>query len=294
MEFYHINAAIAALGYALAATLSKQALGRGVGILRISFVMNWVFVPVFATLLWSHEGAIPWSKVQFPVMTGLLFFLGQVFTFAAIRFGDVSLQTPIMGTKAVFAVIIAVCLGTEIVSLPMAMAAVVAMLGVALLGFSGDGVERVGRTLALALLSSFFFAGSDTMVGYFAGDFGVPMFLFIAMIVNALLSCCLVPFFNEPLWKVPSIAWPWIVGAAFLMAGQALLLNYTLGRFQNVAAINVIYSTRGLWSVVLGALSLRLMTTSGLPAAPQRIFLLRMSGAVLMCLAIAILFYPRA
>jgi drug/metabolite transporter (DMT)-like permease len=294
MEPYYMNAAIAALGYAVAATLSKQALGRGAGILRISFVMNWVFVPVFATLLWSHEGAIPWSKVQYPAITGLLFFLGQVFTFAAIRFGDVSLQTPVMGTKAVFAVVIAVCLGTELVSIPMAVAAIVSMLGVGLLGFSGDGVERVGRTLALALLSSFFFAGSDTMVGFFAGGFGVPMFLFIAMVVNALLSCCLVPFFKEPLSAVSAKAWPWILAASLLMAGQALLLNYTLGRYQNVAAINVIYSTRGLWSVVFGALSLQLMMAPGRPTAPQRIFLLRMGGAVLMCLAIAILFYPSA
>jgi drug/metabolite transporter (DMT)-like permease len=174
----------------------------------------------------------------------------------------------------------------------MALAAVVSMLGIALLGFSGDGVERVGRTLSLALLSSFFFAGSDTMVGYYAGDFGVPLFLFIAMLANALLSCALVPFFSEPMSAMPSAAWPWIVLACLIMAGQALLLNYTLGRFQNVAAINVIYSTRGLWSVVLGALALRLMLPSARPIAPKRIFYLRFFGALLMCIAIAIVFYP--
>lgn len=292
MEFFHISAAFAALGYALAAAFSKQALVRGAGILRISFLMNWVFVPVFATLLLFHEGAIPWSRIHYPAMTGLLFFLGQVFTFAAIRFGDVSLQTPVMGTKAVFAVLIAVLLGTEVVSVPMAAAAVVAMLGVALLGFSGDGVERVGRTLGLALLSSFFFAGSDTMVGYYAGGFGVPMFLFITMLVNALLSFGLIPFFREPFSMMPRGAWPWILIACLLMAGQALLLNYTLGRYQHVAAVNVIYSTRGLWSVVLGAAALRLMSPALATAAPKRIFYLRMAGALFMCAAIAILFYP--
>ena len=76
------------------------------------------------------------------------------------------------------------------------------------------------------------------------------------------------------------------------MAGQGLLLNYTLGRYQNVAAINVIYSTRGLWSVVIGALALRYFVQSIKPVAPKRIFILRMAGALLMCLAIAILFYP--
>jgi len=298
MEPFYINTAIAAFGYAVAALLTKRALAAGAGILRISFIMNWVFVPVFALLLISHESTngsvIPWEKMHYPAFTGCLFFLGQVFTFAAIRFGDVSLQTPIMGTKAVFAVIIAVCLGTETVSAPMTVAAVVSMLGVAFLGFSGDGVERVGRTLLLALLSSFFFAGSDTMVGYYAGDFGLPMFLFLTMLINALLSCLLIPFFHEPLSRLTRTSWPWILLACLFMAGQALLLNYTLARYQNVAAINVIYSTRGLWSVILGALSLRLWFSGAVPSAPRRIFILRVSGAILMCLSITILFYPGA
>ena len=292
MEHFHIYTAIAALGYSVAALFTKRALANGVGILRFAFIMNWAFVLVFSFILLSHEGTTPWEQLAYPALTGLLFFLGQVFTLAAIRFGDVSLQTPIMGTKAVFAVLIAVWLGTEAVSIPMALAALISMLGVAFLGFSGDGVERVGRTLSLALMSSLFFAGSDTMVGYYAGDFGVPMFLFLAMLVNALLSCLLVPFFSDPIKQVPVAAWPWIIAACLLMAGQALLLNYTLGRFQNVAAINVIYSTRGLWSVVLGALALRYFAQSSEAPAPRRIFILRMTGALLMCVAIAILFYP--
>jgi drug/metabolite transporter (DMT)-like permease len=292
METFHLTAALAAFGYALAATLSKFVLAKGVGILRINFVMNWVFVAVFAFLLFRHEGAVPWGQLHTPVLTGSLFFLGQVFTFAAIRFGDVSLQTPIMGTKAVFAVILAVVLGTETINTSMAVAAVVSMLGVAFLGFSGDGVERVGRTLTLALLSSFFFAGSDTMVGFYASDFGVPLFLFLAILVNALLSTCLVPFFSASIFEIPRSSWPLLLLASLLMAGQAVLLNTTLGTYQNVAAINVIYSTRGLWSVVLGALSLRFLLGQKGSASSQRIFILRMTGALLMCAAIAILFIP--
>lgn len=290
MEVFHIYAAIAAVGYAIAAILSKQALARGAGVLRLSFVINWSFVLVFASLLRGHEGSIPWDKLHYPVITGFLFFLGQVFTFTAIRFGDVSLQTPVMGTKAVFAVILAVLLGTEVVTPPMALAAIVSMLGIALLGFSGDGVERVGRTLCLALLSSFFFAGSDTMVGFFASDFGVPMFLFLAIFSNALFSLGLVPFFRESLREMPRVAWPWILAASLGMALQALLLNYTLATYQNVAAVNVIYTTRGLWSVLLGALALKFFASAGRPAAPPRIFILRLAGAILMTLAIAILF----
>ncbi|MGB0744256.1 MAG: EamA family transporter, partial [Opitutales bacterium] len=184
MEPFHINAALAAIGYAVAAVFSKQALSRGAGILRLSFMVNLAFVPVFATLLFQHEGTIDWRHLLYPVLTGVLFFIGQLFTFAAIRIGDVSLQTPMMGTKAVFAVLIAAVYGTEAIGFTMFLAAFVAMLGVAFLGFSGNGTERVGVSISLALLSSLFFAGSDTMVGFYAGNFGVPAFLFIAILTN--------------------------------------------------------------------------------------------------------------
>lgn len=289
MEPFHIYAVIAAIGYAVAAVFSKQALSRGAGILRLSFAVNLVFVPVFATLLLRHEGSIPWSQAYQPVATGALFFIGQLFTFAAIRMGDVSLQTPMMGTKAVFAVLIAVICGTEVIDLPMFMAAFVAMVGVAFLGFSGNGTERVGVSITLAALSSLFFAGSDTMVGFYAADFGVPDFLFIAILTNALLSFAMIPYFREPMRTIPGKAWPWMLAACLLMALQALLLNYTLGRYQHVAEVNVLYSTRGLWSVVFGALAIRLFHHKPVPNQ-RRIYILRFIGALLMCLAIAILF----
>jgi len=291
MELHHIYAAIAALGYAIGAVFSKRALSKGAGILRLSFVMNFIFLLVFTVLLAQHKGAIPWEKVHLPVLTGVLFFIGQLFTLAAIRIGDVSLQTPVMGTKAVFAVLLAVICGTEVIGMPMVLAAIIAMLGVAFLGFSGNGTERAGISITLASLSSLFFAGSDTMVGYCASSFGVPLFLFIAILVNALLSFVLVPFFNEPLRVIPSKAWPWIFAASGLMALQALLLNYTLGRYQHVAEVNVLYSTRGLWSVLIGAAAVRLFRQDS-EKSQSRIYILRFTGALLMCAAIVILFYP--
>lgn len=291
MEIFHINAVVAAIVYSLAALISKEALARGAGILRLSLVVNLVFIPVFACLLTGKMSEIPWAQIHYPVLTGLLFFLGQLFTFCAIKVGDVSLQTPVMGTKAVFAVLIAIACGTEMISVSMAFAALISMLGVALLGFSGDGVEKVGVTLCLALLSSFFFAGSDTMVGLYAVGFGIPFFLFITIIVNALCSLALIPFFSEPFTKIPRRAWPWVLGASLLMGLQALLLNYTLARYQNVAVFNVLYSTRGLWSVLLGALAVGAFHQSALPKG-RGIFLFRLGGALLMCVSVLILFIP--
>lgn len=291
MEIYHINAALSAILYAVAAVFSKQALSRGAGILRLSFAVNLVFLPIFSTVLFLHEGVIDWASIHQPIITGVIFFAAQIFTFSAIRVGDVSLQTPIMGTKAVFAVIIAAVCGTEVIGLPMFAAAFVAMLGVAFLGFSGNGADRVGISITLALLSSLFFAGTDTMVGFYADSFGVPAFLFITFVTNTLLSFGLIPFFKESMRTIPRKAWPWMLVACLLMGTQALLLNYTLGRYQHVAEVNVLYSTRGLWSVVFGAFAVRMFQQSS-ETNQRRIYILRFTGALLMCLAIAILFYP--
>lgn len=289
MEPIHINCTLAAFIYALAASISKQALSKGVGVLRLSFVINLIFVPVFACVLLRHEGTVPWSQIGYPIATGVLFFMGQIFTFMAIRMGEVSLQTCMMGTKAVFVVMIAGFFGLQTISVPMMIAAVVSMLAVALLGFSGFGSKRLGLTLLLALLSSAFYACSDVMVGTFGGDFGPPAFLFITMLVNGILAFGLIPFFNAPLREVPRDVWKWAIIAGLMMAGQALLLNYSLARYSDVAVANILYSTRGLWSVLIGLVVLRFFSRGADAWTPlQRN--LRLTGALLMSVAIAILF----
>jgi len=70
---------------------------------------------------------------------------------------------------------------------------------------------------------------------------------------------------------------------------QAVLLNYTIGRFQNVASINIIYSSRGLWSVLL---AVPLAILLGLPreGVSKRILMQRLIGASLMSVAILLVF----
>ncbi len=283
-----LSASLAGLIYACAALVAKRSLFAGGGLLRLSFVMNWVFLLVFLTLgLGGIEQVNP-AGWWWPLLAGGLFFTGQIFTFAAIRVGDVSLQTPVMGTKAVFVVLIAAVLGTEPVDGGLWAAAALAAGAVALLGFSGKGAgERTGLTLVLALLSSLSFAGSDVLVGAHGAEFGPRTFIVLMIAVNAFLSFGLIPFFREPLRAVPRRAWPWMLAASVLMAGQALILNYALAAHGNVGVANVLYSSRGLWSVLLAAPFALLL---GMPRATWTagIFVKRLIGALLMMAAIGL------
>ena len=285
MELSYSLPALAALGYSVAAIFSKRALDAGFGVLRLSLIINLLFVPVFALVLLKDSGVTG----EISVLTGGTFFLGQAFTFAAIRMGDVSVQTPVMGSKAVFVVIIVILLGLESLTGKVFWAAVLSMLAVALLGFSGTGPTAVLRTITLALLSSLFFACSDTMVAFWGRDYGGTRFLFLMIASNAMFSFLLVPLFHEPIRLVPRAAWRWGIIAGLLMASQALIMNYSLTTYQNVASANVIYSTRGLWSVLLGIIPLACLHNSSIPK-DLKVRSARLVGAALMCFAIYILF----
>ena len=66
----------------------------------------------------------------------------------------------------------------------------------------------------------------------------------------AIFSLGLIPFFRAPLRELSREAWSWLGGGAFLMAIQGLPLIVTLAIFGDATAVNVVYGSRGLWSVL--------------------------------------------
>lgn len=287
METYHLSALLAAFVYSVSAVFSKTALTRGCGIMRLSFVMNLTFALVFVLALsWQVEPIAPGQLYQ-PLLTGLFFFIAHVFTFAAIRMGDVSLQTPVMGTKAIFVAVLAVIFGLQEVTWSLGAAAVLAAAAVGLLGFSGGRARRVGLTIGLSLCSAFFFACSDQMVSVYGEAFGKRSFLIITMLCNAALSFTLIPFFNGRLRDISRPARRFVFIASLGMALQALLLNYTIASSGQVVAINILYSARGLFSVLLGLL-LGWLLTSKLESRGGLVSALRLVGALLISCAIVI------
>ena len=77
--------------YPFASVFLKRAIGEGCGLLRTAFVSNMVLFLVFICALPFNEKPPEWNYVGWPLVAGLCFFGGQVFTFVAIRSGDVSI-----------------------------------------------------------------------------------------------------------------------------------------------------------------------------------------------------------
>jgi hypothetical protein len=58
------------------------------------------------------------------------------------------------------------------------------------------------------------------------------------------------PKFPAPLRAIPAAGWKWLLAACVLMAAQSLVFVVSIAWFQQATAANVMYSSRGLWSVV--------------------------------------------
>lgn len=286
MELIFILPLISGFLYAFSSFLTKRALMEGAGILRFAFLSNAAMLVTFSLpLIWSDR-TVDWTQWHWPVLTGVFFFCGQVFTFAAIRVGDVSIQTPLMGTKVLFVAVLAVFFGVQEVSTDLWIAAAITTLAIGMLGFSG-GIAKgnVGVTVGLALGSAAMFALADVTLGHGARRFGPAGFLSVMMVTNFLCSVTLLPFFRGGFRAITAAAWPWVIGGALGMAIQSSILGFFFANTGLIAEGNILYSSRGIWSVVMG------ICLAGVFMLPNErmsrpILIQRLLGALLMSAAI--------
>ncbi len=285
-----------ALGYVAAVLMVKRASVYGVGLWRTAFVSNVAMGLIFSPL-WLLGGAdATWTMIGVAAGCAALFFAGQVLTFAALA-GDVSLATPVLGLKIIFVAGASSVLVAEPVRPSWWIAAALATAGVALLqspprgvepSASGEGGQKAGRTVALAAGAAVVYAVFDVLVQRLTPNWGPGRFLPAVFGLVGLFSFGLIPVFAAPLRTIPRAAWVWLLPGAVLLAMQAAGMAFTLGTHGRATAANILYSTRGLWSVLaVGVLGAWLGTAGERKLAPE-VFRRRLWGAGLMMAAVAL------
>ncbi len=287
------------LGYVVAVLLVKRASAHGVGLWRTAFVSNIAMGLCFAPL-WLLGGAeMAAARLWEPVICAALFFAGQVFTFAALA-GDVSLATPVLGLKILFVAGASSLLLADTVRPAWWVAAALATAAVALLQSTPRGTpataggprgavgQTAGRTVGFAALAALAFAMSDVLVQRFAKGWGAGRLLPLMFGLVAVFSVGLIPVFQAPLRAVPWVAWRWLAPGALLLAVQAAGMAYTLGTHGRATVVNILYSTRGLWSVLAIGLLGGWLGTAGEQKLPRAIFARRLIGSGLMLAAVAL------
>lgn len=298
-------------GYVAAVLLIKRASAHGVGLWRTAFVSNAAMGICFSALWLLGGRDLAWAELWQPAVGGALFLAGQVFTFMAMD-GDVSLATPVLGLKIIFVAAASALLVDEPVRASWWIAAALCTVAIALLqshsraapapplanapataataptARPAPGRQHPRRTIVCAALAALCFAITDVLVQRFAPAWGAGRYLPCMFGFLLLFSFSLIPFFSAPLRAIPPAGWRWLAPGAVLLAIQAVGMAYAIGAHGHATVANILYSTRGLWSVLAIGLLGAWLGSAGEQKLPRPVFRRRLLGAALMFAAIAL------
>ena len=254
MQLYYLNPVLCAIIFACATLLLKRGLHEGAGATRAVFVTNATFFFCLLPLWWMYPTHIPVELLWAPVAAGLVAFLGSLFQTLALKVGDASVATPLLGGKVVFVALFSTLILGNVLPTSWWLAAVLSGMGVFLIGRQPGGKaqsSKLGLTVLLSMLSVSSFALMDIIIAGWGKSFGFQRFVVIQQVFTFGFSLCLIPFFTAPLRSLSRSCWGWLLGGSALIVLQFFILNWTISNFGNPTAINIFYSSRGLWTLLL-------------------------------------------
>jgi drug/metabolite transporter (DMT)-like permease len=281
---------LAAVVYVLGALLLKRAVELGAGTWRIAFACNVTAALVFAPLALLGGNIPSWQLLWQPALVAMLFVVGQFFTFESLQVGDVSIATPVLGLKIIFVALLTTVLLRDHLSTPIWIAAVLSSVAVGLLNFTSVAHRRVGLTVLLASAAAAAYAFFDVLVQRWSPSWGAGRFLPIMMAFVGVLSLPLLLLDRSS--PVPA-AQKWLIGGALCLGTQSVMFVSGLALFGHATRANVLYSTRGIWSVVAVWVVGHWFRSSEQHLG-RRVLMWRLIGAALLMSAIVLVVLSRA
>ena len=249
---YLLIPAVAAVFYTLSSLMHKRGYAHGAGSLQTFHWANLIGMPFFIPLFFVNPGHLPLAEWWRPALTSGLIYIGSWSTFAAVKRGDVSMVTPILGTKVVFVALGYVAFSGHTLSPGLWAAAILATAGVFVVGAGDLKPGKAGRmAIALCLSSAFFFGLTDVLIGEWAQAHGgtaflasIPQFLGVYSLIAIALS-------RTPVLRLEPAARSWVIWGGIVLAAQGMAMGIALAFFSDPTGVNILYSTRGLWSIIL-------------------------------------------
>ena len=243
---------VSAAVYAVAALVLKRATKEAGDPWRVNFLVNGVLGLGFS-LLWFLPSDHPGSgeTVGHAIICGGFFFIGQVFTFLALSRGDVSVATPVLGTKVIFVAWLSLMMGVAEIAVEIWVAVGLTALGMVLLGGGGKKKHAVAiRGIIYGCLAAGFFALTDVLQQRWINQWGFAHYAATMFLTIGVLSVGLIPWFGGSLCELSRVAWRGSLGGGLLLAIQAAGVTWSIGTL-GATTTNVLYNSRGIWSVVL-------------------------------------------
>jgi drug/metabolite transporter (DMT)-like permease len=279
--------------FVIGAMLAKQATARGASPYTATALANFLLAACWLVVGIARGDALPIEQWGPAIVIAGAFVAGQLGTYLAFQFGDVSLATPIFGVKIILVAWISSLVNERPIEPNVWTASLLATIGVAVIhGGAGrsHGSQTAGRaaiTIVLALLAATSLSLFDVGLQHYGRAYGAEAFLTTMFVFTGVLSLGFLPWADRPSRLLAIRAgWP-LALSALLMATQAMSISYALGRFGDATRVNIVYSLRGLWSVALAWLLGRL-AVSPEENHSARTLAFRLLGAVLLTAAVLV------
>jgi drug/metabolite transporter (DMT)-like permease len=277
--------------YTIAALCTKRALSRGATVWQVNFAANMSMAVLYLPF---------WAGVDFPrllaqsykpILAAATFFIGQLFTFAALRKGDVSVATPLLGAKVIFVAFLTSVLFGQAVGITWWLAALLSTAGIFLVTGSQRRTEgwtrHSGTTATYSLIAAIAYALTDTLLQHWSPEVGVVNFVAVMFSVTGLLTCALyLPAVGlRRLVVSPAGARQALLLGALLLSLQNLVVTLAIRFSGDATAVNIVYSSRCVLSVVMAWATARWLGSRE-ATLPRIVLLLRLAGALLLAAAI--------
>lgn len=285
---------LSSLLFVVAATFAKQATLRGVSPYTATAMSNFLLASCWFAFGCVRGDWLPMAGWFTAVWIAMAFVGGQLSTYLAFRLGDVSLATPVFGVKIIIVAFLSSIVHQSGIELRTWIAAGLATVGVVVMQLGGSSsnapkltARRAALAIGFALIAATSLSIFDVGVQMAGKRYGAPTFLVTMFSCVGLLSLTLLPWTDrvETLRKDEAIK-PLVI-AAVLMAAQAISITYSLAQFGDATRINIVYSLRGLWSVLLAwQLSRWSASPEGHPT--KRTLIIRLVGTALLTTAVVV------
>lgn len=273
---------------------AKKAISGGASPWTNTFVSNAWLAGSWAVVATVQRESLPVEVWWQAALAGFAFVAGQLLTYLAFQYGDVSVATPVFGAKVVIVAILLSLLTGESIGARVWLGAILAAVGVAVVQAGARfpaqhhlTARHAALTVLLALAAAVALSLFDIALQTWGPKWGAARFLPVVFLSTGLFSCGVLPWADRPerLRKLKVLK-PMMIGS-LLIAVQAISMSYALGQYGDAARVNIVYALRGLWAVALAWLLARAF--GGAEARHSTaIMLLRLAGAVLLTLSVVI------
>ena len=157
-----------------------------------------------------------------------------------------------MGTKVVFVALLAPFFAGEKLGLALWCSALLTCVATALLsGEFRTNSKRLIPSLIFGISAAICYATSDIMQQRWGKNLGFGHFAPIMFATIGVLGCGLIPLFSAPLSALPRASLCWGLAGGLLISLQATGIAYSIAVYNEVTLTNILYTTRGIWSVLL-------------------------------------------